>query len=126
MNSNAEILDHFRDEYLSYLEGDRDNPPFLPTEVHHEAVAFVKSITAARGVDPYASRPSIEQLLAKEVTVPKCRKCEGDGRVADTDEQEPWSAWTSLPLQSSIAVLSGVVQPIPCPDCGGSGETTKD
>lgn len=67
MNSNAEILDHFRDEYLSYLEGDRAEPPALadlPDAVRHTAEAFVESITAARGVDPYASRPSIEQLLA--------------------------------------------------------------
>ncbi len=67
MNSNAEILDQFRDEYLSYLEGDRDEPPALddlPSAVRRTAEAFVESITAARGVDPYASRPSIEQLLA--------------------------------------------------------------
>lgn len=66
MNSNAEILDHFRDEYLSYLEGDRDEPPALddlPDAVSRTAESFIESITAARGVDPYASRPSIEQLL---------------------------------------------------------------
>ena len=67
MNSNARTLDQFRDEYLSYLEGDRDEPPALddlPDAIRRTAEGFVESITAARGVDPYASRPSIEQLLA--------------------------------------------------------------
>ena len=51
-------MDQFIDEYLSWLEGDRDEPPrwaiFLPQF----------AVTAARGVDPYATRPSIAQLLA--------------------------------------------------------------
>ncbi len=47
-----------------------------------------------------------------------CRTCEGDGQIANTDEGEPWSVWTSLPLESSLAVLAGIVRPIPCPDCG--------
>ena len=52
---------------LDYLEGDRDAPPTpedLPEDQRRAAKAFIDSITAARGVDPYASRPSIEQLLA--------------------------------------------------------------
>ena len=60
-------LDEFRMAYLDYLEGDRDEPPAvdgLPDEDRRAAAAFIVSITAARGVDPYASRPSIEQLLA--------------------------------------------------------------
>ena len=71
MNSNPESLDHFRDEYLTYLEGGRDEPPpldDLPEAVRRTAEAFVESITAARGVDPYASRPSIEQLLAGRIS----------------------------------------------------------
>ena len=50
-----------------YLEGARGEPPAfeeLPEDQRPEAESFVKSIMAARGVDPYASRPSIEQLLA--------------------------------------------------------------
>ena len=59
-------LSKFRDAFLDYLEGHRDKPPALddlPGEQRPAAEAFIKSITAARGVDPYASRPSIEQLL---------------------------------------------------------------
>ena len=67
MTSQSDPLSTFRDAFLDYLEGHRDNPPAvedLPDERRAAAEAFVKSITAARGVDPYASRPSIEQLLA--------------------------------------------------------------
>ena len=67
MNSDHDNLSKFQDAYLDYLEGDRDEPPALedlPEEQRRAAEAFIDSITAARGVDPYASRPSIEQLLA--------------------------------------------------------------
>lgn len=52
---------------------------------------------------------------------PKCGRCDGCGRIADTEEGEPWTSWLELPLQSSAAVLMGIVNPIPCPDCGGTG-----
>ena len=67
MTSERDDLSKFQDAYLDYLEGDRDKPPALedlPEEQRSAAKAFIDSITAARGVDPYASRPSIEQLLA--------------------------------------------------------------
>ena len=67
MNSDHNDLSKFRDAYLDYLEGDRDEPPVLedlPEDQRRAAKAFIDSIAAARGVDPYASRPSIEQLLA--------------------------------------------------------------
>lgn len=51
-----------------------------------------------------------------------CPKCQGSGRVADSDDQEPWSAWENLPLKSAAAVLIGLVRPMPCPRCGGSGK----
>ena len=67
MNSEPGNLSKFQDAYLDYLEGDRDAPPALedlPENQRPAAKSFIDSITAARGVDPYASRPSIEQLLA--------------------------------------------------------------
>ena len=67
MTSERDDLSKFRDAYLDYLEGNRDEPPALedlPEEQRRAAKAFIKSIMAARGVDPYASRPSIERLLA--------------------------------------------------------------
>ena len=68
MTSERDPLSKFRDAFLDYLEGHRDEPlalEDLPYEQRSAAEAFVKSITAARGVDPYASRPSVEQLLAQ-------------------------------------------------------------
>ena len=68
MTSERDPLSKFRDAYLDYLEGLRDEPPALqdlPYEQRPAAEAFIKSITSARGVDPYASRPSVEQLLAR-------------------------------------------------------------
>ena len=67
MTDRSDVLSRFRDAFLDYLEGNRDEPPAveeLPQEQRGAAEAFIRSITAARGVDPYASRPSIEQLLA--------------------------------------------------------------
>lgn len=68
MTSKHDNLRSFRSAYLDYLEGARNEPPVvedLPAAQRRAARAFIESITAARGVDPYASRPSIEQLLAR-------------------------------------------------------------
>ena len=67
MTDERDDLSKFRDAFLDYLEDDRDEPPTLEGLAglqRRAAEAFMESITAARGVDPYASRPSIEQLLA--------------------------------------------------------------
>ena len=66
MTIEHDDLGRFQDAYLDYLEGVRDEPPSLedlPEGQRRAAEAFIESITAARGVDPHASRPSIEQLL---------------------------------------------------------------
>jgi len=55
----------------------------------------------------------------------KCPKCDGCGKVATDDDQTPWSHWTSLPHASSAAVLMGLVKPVPCPDCGGTGKAAE-
>jgi hypothetical protein len=47
-----------------------------------------------------------------------CLKCRGCGLIANSKDREPWLDWTSLPLQSSLAVLLGIVRPVPCPECG--------
>lgn len=68
MSMEHDDLRRFRDSYLDYLEGDLDKPPALkglPEKKRAAAEAFIRSITAARGIDPYASRPSIEELLAR-------------------------------------------------------------
>ena len=64
----------------------------------------------------------LRRALAKKGKAMKCEKCDGCGKIADSDEQEPWTAWTGLPLHSAVAVLAGIVKPITCPACSGSGE----
>lgn len=52
----------------------------------------------------------------------KCQKCDGCGRIANDDDQSPWTFWEQLPPVSDLAVRLGLVRPETCPDCGGSGE----
>ena len=54
-------------------------------------------------------------------TKTKCFKCQGCGQVANSEEQEAWTYWAELPPGSDVAVRMGLVKPIPCPSCGGSG-----
>jgi hypothetical protein len=51
-----------------------------------------------------------------------CPHCKGCGQVADTDNREPWTAWTSLPVSAAMAVILGNVKPITCDDCDGTGK----
>lgn len=65
-NDLEAFLDGFIDAYLDFLEGARREPPGLDdltSEQRRAAEGYIQSITAARGVDPHASPPSIEQLL---------------------------------------------------------------
>ena len=67
MISEPYDLSKFQDALLDYLEGGRPKPPRLedlPKAQRQAAKSFVQSVAAARGIDPYASRPSVEQLLA--------------------------------------------------------------
>ncbi len=60
-------LTEFRSAYLDYREGQSKEPPSLEGlsgRDRRAAEAFVESSDAASGIDPYASRPSIEKLLA--------------------------------------------------------------
>lgn len=52
-----------------------------------------------------------------------CGRCRGCGQIADCDSGEPWTDWKGLPPGSNLLVRAGIVKPIPCPTCGGSGKT---
>ena len=54
----------------------------------------------------------------------KCHKCDGCGQIANSDDEEPWTVWTALPLNASAALLTGIVRPLPCPRCNGSGQVS--
>ena len=67
MNPPSDRLSEFRAEYLDYIEGCRDAPPTsdgLTGTERRAAEAFIESHTSAAGIDPYASRPPTDQLLA--------------------------------------------------------------
>ena len=51
-----------------------------------------------------------------------CPKCDGCGQIANSHDGEPWTVWMNLPVRSAAAVVFGIVKPIPCPRCGGSGK----
>jgi len=52
----------------------------------------------------------------------QCGRCCGCGKIADSDSGEAWTFWEELPPGSDIAVRLGIVKPIPCPECNGTGE----
>ena len=51
----------------------------------------------------------------------KCPKCDGCGQIADDEDQTPWKFWQELPAKSAAAVFLGLVKPIVCPACKGTG-----
>ncbi|ANN16224.1 hypothetical protein SD37_11610 [Amycolatopsis orientalis] len=55
-----------------------------------------------------------------------CSRCLGEGKIANTDDGEPWSAWATLPPGSDLAVRMGFVRPIDCPDCEGHGSVAVE
>ena len=61
-------LSEFRQQYLDYREGNRDAPPStdgLEAAEQRAADALIQLLDEVAGVDPRASGPSIEQLLAR-------------------------------------------------------------
>ena len=51
-----------------------------------------------------------------------CTRCNGEGQIANDDEGAPWSMWATLPPGADLAVRMGLVKPIDCPDCKGTGQ----
>jgi len=51
-----------------------------------------------------------------------CPKCRGCGKVANTEDMEPWTMWETMPEESKGAVRMGLVCPIECPVCKGTGK----
>ena len=78
---------------------------------------------------PRKSRQVLQTVLRGvydtfELTEP-CAKCAGCGQVANTTDQEPWQRWLDLPVQSGAAVVMGLVKPMACPVCGGTGQQLR-
>lgn len=61
-------LREFRAAYLDYVEGERSDKPSmdgLSRRDQRRASSWIASLDAARGVDPYAERPSTKELARR-------------------------------------------------------------
>ena len=95
---------------VTYRCGGCDATATARAQAHHDcAQALREAITAELTGKEKAAGPA------------PCPRCDGCGQLADTENREPWTAWTSLPLKSAPAVLLGAVKPVPCDVCGGTG-----
>lgn len=54
-----------------------------------------------------------------------CEQCLGWKMVADAG-QESWKYWAELPAQSRLAVAMGIVKPVLCPRCNGTGKEEEE
>lgn len=82
MTTEHDELRIFQEAYLDYLEGERDTPPQLDDlagEQRRVAETFVETIRAARGIDPYASRPPLEELLKSDFETSAASRNLGEG-----------------------------------------------
>lgn len=89
------------------------DPPRLPH--------FAGQARIAVGTDAAAV---IDWLEGRADTLPHttpCPRCLGDKQIANSDDGERWSAWANLPAGSDLAVQVGIVKPITCPECNGTG-----
>lgn len=48
-----------------------------------------------------------------------CGRCAGCGYL--DGEGQPFKYWLELPVQSALALQMGLVRPVECDDCKGSG-----
>jgi hypothetical protein len=50
-----------------------------------------------------------------------CPACMGCGKIANDDDRSPWTYWERLRPPANIAVQLGIVVPLRCEECGGTG-----
>lgn len=55
-----------------------------------------------------------------------CQQCLGWKRVDNGRDRGSWKYWAELPAQSQVAIAMGLVGPIECPRCGGSGKEPEE
>ena len=80
------------------------------------------SITDAERLHAISAAIRDECEVAEKVAA-NCMKCDGCGRIANSEDGEPWTTWEALPPGSDLAVKFGIVKPIECPECRGVGTT---
>ena len=50
-----------------------------------------------------------------------CTLCEGWKCVDNGEDPVSWKSWAELPAPSNLAVQIGLVRPVVCPRCEGTG-----
>ena len=65
-----------------------------------------------------------EIIDPKQITEIECFRCLGCGKIADSEDGEPWIYWLPPHLEppANIAVVMGIVKPVECYLCKGSGK----
>lgn len=63
----------------------------------------------------------MEHLVTIDPTKPECERCDGCGKIGSDATGAPWTFWQSLKPGEDIAVRMGLVRPLPCPVCEGTG-----
>lgn len=112
---------------MALLRADEENKLLLP-EIYAFVVDAVPSFArgsakaVAEHLEKNAARraETLERLDALEKNAlkdPECSRCDGCGEIADSEDGEPWTHWMDLPPGSNLAVVAGIVKPIPCPEC---------
>lgn len=109
MSLQHDGLSMFRAAYLDFLEGERDQAPSLEglnDTDRKTAEAFIESTQDAAGIDPYASRPSIEQLLGhiygESSPTSGERRTPSAAPVARLDELREKRLQEAFPLKEAI------------------------
>ena len=116
MATDHESIRNFRAAYLEYLDGEREAPPSmegLSDSARRTIEHWLMSLRDARGINPYASRPSASEVLARV----EARKQDGsdetirraleDGLKNSLDEEafaSPDAASTGAGLASRILI----------------------
>lgn len=71
-------------------------------------------------------RPTEADVSACMSDPNNCRRCYGNGYVASSDDHDPWLIWLALPPVSDMAVVLGLITPLTCFSCLGTGKADAD
>lgn len=113
MTDSDDRIDAVIERFLDYLEGVGDEPSLdhLDESERTRVRELIASLKAGRGIDPYASRPSLEELLAgsgleaADQTTPPAAH-EGRDLVADVCRQLTLSTSSRVEIWSDAAAAS--------------------
>lgn len=78
-------------------------------------------------VSPWGAALRLPGVLEGGMSESKdCLRCNGCGQITNSSDGEAWTYWEQLPPESDIAVRMGIVKPVTCPTCGGTGKRSTE